>query len=82
MIHDPNSSTLKSRMLCAIMQGINENPNHDHVKLEIPILNTIKIREVDLISVKSVPRDKLFLKTKIGSKRHLKGGWSCRYKTY
>lgn len=64
------------------MQGINENPNHDHVKHEIPILNTIKIREVDLISVKSVPRDKLFLKTKMGSKRHLKGGLSCRYDTY
>lgn len=61
------------------MQGINENPNHDHVKLEIPILNTIKIREVDLISVKSVPRDKLFLKTKTGSKRHLEGG--CRVGT-
>lgn len=64
------------------MQGINENPNPDHVKHEIPILNTIKIGEVDLISVKSVPRDKLFLKTKMGSKRHLKGGLLCRYDTY
>lgn len=45
-------------MLRAMMQSENENPSHDHAEPDSPILNTIKIREVDLISMKSAPRDK------------------------
>lgn len=45
-----------------------KNPIVTHWKLEILILNTIRVRETDLIPMKSMPRDKLFLKVKLGSK--------------
>lgn len=54
-------------MFRVMMQSENENPSHDHAEPESPILNTIKIREVDLIALKSASRDKLSLKTKAGS---------------
>lgn len=41
-----------------------KSPMMIDLKLEIPILNTTKII-VDFISVKSVPRDQLFLKIKM-----------------